>query len=115
MRKLIVLLLAAALTAALAVPALGSPAPKKVTVGPSSSPFSFGPKKLTIKKGTKVNFVWGPNGILHNVKVTKGPVKFTSKSQTSGSYSHLFSKRGTYTLICIYHVALGMKMTITVT
>jgi plastocyanin len=111
MRKLLALISITALTAALAVPALGVTSVKKVRVGPQ---FSFGPKKLTIKRGTKVNFNW-TGGLPHNVTVKKGPVKFHSKTQTKGSYSHLFTKKGTYTLVCTIHQALGMKMTIKVT
>lgn len=111
MRKLLALMSIAALVAALAVPALGATPVKKVKVGPQ---FSFGPKKLTIKRGTKVNWNW-TGGLKHNVWVTKGPVKFHSKTQTKGSYSHVFRKKGTYTLVCKIHVALGMKMTIKVT
>ncbi len=115
MRKLSALVLATMLTALLAVPALGSGKAKNVTVGARSNEFSFSPKKLKIKRGTKVVWTWGPSGLMHNVTVTKGPVKFHSKNLRHGKFSHLFSKPGTYTLICTFHVSLGMRMTITVT
>src|SRR5262245_57681322 len=103
MRKLLALILVAGLTAAIAVPALGATATKKVRVGPQ---FSFSPKTLTIKKGTKVNWKWA-GGLPHNVTVVSGPVKFHSKTQMGGSYSHLFAKKGTYKLVCTIHKALG--------
>ena len=111
MRKLLALISITALAAAFAVPALGATSVKKVKVGPL---FSFGPKKLTIKRGTKVKFNW-TGSLLHNVTVKKGPAKFHSKTQTRGSYSHRFTKKGTYTLVCTIHQAAGMKMTIKVT
>jgi plastocyanin len=114
MRKLLALIsvaMVAGLAAAIAVPALAASATKKVRVGPQ---FSFSPKTLTIKKGTKVSWKWA-GGLPHNVTVTSGPAKFHSKTQTSGSYSHLFTKKGTYKLVCTIHKALGMKMTVKVT
>jgi plastocyanin len=111
MRKLLALILVAGLAAAIAVPALGATAVKKVKVGPQ---FSFSPKSLTVKKGTKVSWNW-TGGLPHNVTVTSGPVKFHSKTQMSGSYSHLFARKGTYKLVCTIHKSLGMKMTIKVT
>jgi plastocyanin len=38
------------------------------------------------------------------VTVTKGPARFHSRElQSSGSFSHVFTKRGTYHLICTLH------------
>lgn len=110
MRKLIALILTAAIAAALAAAALGASTVKKVRVGPM---FSFSPKTLRVKAGTKVAWNW-TGGLSHNVTVTKGPAKFHSRTQASGSYSHVFSKKGTYTLVCTIHASLGMKMTVKV-
>ena len=72
----------------------------------------FAPTRLTVKRGTKVRWVWrGHNP--HNVVVTKGPVKFKSKVLTSGSFSKRLTRKGTYRIICQIHRP-GMKMTIRV-
>jgi plastocyanin len=111
MRKLLALLLAAGVAAAFAVPALGSTPVKKVKVGPL---FSFSPKSITVKKGTKVVWNW-VGGLPHNLAIKTGPVKFSSKKMYTGSYTHVFATKGTYVLICKIHVHQGMKMTIKVT
>ena len=72
----------------------------------------FVAKSITVKKGTTVKWVWKGKAP-HNVKVTKGPAKFASSTQTKGTYSKKLTKKGTYTLVCTIH-APGMKMTIKV-
>jgi plastocyanin len=68
-------------------------------------------KHLVIGKGAKVTWKW--TGYLdHNVAVRSGPAKFRSRTQARGSYSHVFTKRGTYNLYCTVHP--GMKMTVVV-
>jgi plastocyanin len=113
MRRLIVIALVAVAAAAAAVPAvsaLASASPKKVTVGDNF----FSVKKTTINRGTRVTWVWHSFGISHNVTVTSGPSKFHSRElQKSGSFSHVFTKKGTYHLICTLHPA-QMKETIIV-
>ena len=100
MRKLILIALVAAFAAVPAVSALASAPPKKVTVGDNF----FSVKKTTIKRGSKVTWVWHSFGISHNVTVTSGPSKFHSRElQKSGSFSHVFTKKGTYHLICTLH------------
>ena len=42
-----------------------------------------------------------------------GPVSFRSSTKRSGSYSHVFRRRGTYKILCTVH-APEMHMTITV-
>ena len=62
----------------------------------------FRPHKITINKGTTVTWNW--KGFLqHNVHVKKGPSKFHSRSQVAGTFSHVFTKRGTYHLYCTLH------------
>ena len=72
----------------------------------------FSPKSISISKGTKVTWKWRGTSF-HNVTVKTGPQKFHSKLQQKGSYSHTFTKAGTYTLLCSVH-APGMKMTVKV-
>jgi plastocyanin len=91
---------------ALAIPALA--ATKTVQVKDNV----FVAKKITVSKGTTVKWVWKGKAP-HNVKVTKGPAKFGSKTQVKGSFSKRLTKKGTYTILCTIH-APGMRMTITV-
>ncbi len=69
----------------------------------------FAPKTLTVNKGAKVTWQWA-GSLYHNVSVKSGPVKFQSHSQVKGSYSHTFTRAGTYHLVCTIHP----KMTMTV-
>jgi plastocyanin len=71
----------------------------------------YGPKTLTVGRGTKVTWKW--TGVLkHNVVVHTGPSFFSSRTQVRGTYVHTFTKRGTYALVCTVHPK--MKMTVVV-
>jgi plastocyanin len=110
MKRLIALLVAIAAVGAayVAVPAFA--ATKSVKVGPK---INFGPKKLSLKRGDTVKFVW-TGKLPHNVRISKGPQKGTiSKVKTKGTASRRFTKAGTYTIVCDVH-APTMKMTIKV-
>jgi plastocyanin len=91
---------------ALAIPAFA--ATKTVAVKDNK----FVANKITVKRGTTVKWVWRGQAP-HNVKVTKGPAKFGSKTQVKGSFARKLTKKGTYSIVCTIH-APGMKMTITV-
>lgn len=106
--RLTFLLLLAVAIGALAAPALGSAPLKMVKL----VNYAFRPGKLTIHKGTRVTWKWPSGYVGHNVTVIKGPVKFHSKTKASGTYSHLFSRAGTYHLYCTLHP--GMTETIVV-
>ncbi len=110
-RRFSVSLTLVALLGALAIPAIGtaSSSPASVNVGD----FFFKPKNLKIQHNTKVKFHW-VGTFTHNVtaiKVPKGAKKFHSPDKTTGSYSHLFTTKGTYTLMCTIH---GFTMTVKV-
>lgn len=106
MKKLIAAGAAAALaTGALAVPSLAS-STKTVSVKDNV----FGPKSITVRKGTTVRWVWHGKAP-HNVTVTRGPQRFRSKTQVRGNFSKRLTKKGTYTILCTIH-APSMKMTI---
>ncbi|MBX5468348.1 MAG: amidase [Thermoleophilaceae bacterium] len=108
MKKLIAALVAAATAAALlAAPTLGAGS-RTVSVKDNR----FGPRTLTIHRGTTVRWVWRGRAP-HNVTVTGGPSRFRSSTKTSGSYRHRFTKRGTYRILCTIH-APGMRMTVKV-
>jgi plastocyanin len=107
MKKLIAAGAATALAAgALAIPAFA--ATKTVQVKDNK----FVASSITVSKGTTVKWVWKGKAP-HNVKVTKGPAKFSSTTQVKGSFSKKLTKKGTYSILCTIH-APGMKMTVKV-
>jgi plastocyanin len=91
---------------ALAIPALA--ATKTVQVEDNK----FVAKSITVKKGSTVKWVWKGKAP-HNVKVTKGPATFSSKTQVKGTFSKKLTKKGTYSIVCTIH-APDMKMTVKV-
>jgi plastocyanin len=110
-RKLLLALAAATLAAgALAAPSLS--AGKSVEIGDNYFVRDAGHATVTIKKGQTLTWKW--TGMHpHNVTVTKGPQKFASKTQNRGTFSHKFTKAGTYSIICTIH-APGMTMKVKV-
>ena len=110
-RKL--LLVPALATAALAVGVPAADSAREVKVGDNYFVRDGGVPTVTVSKGTKVKWVWKGRS-LHNVKVTKGPVKFGSSSMTRGSYSRAMKKKGTYTIVCTVHGASDQKMKLVV-
>ena len=109
MRKLsvlVALLAVAALAAALAIPAFA--ATKTVLVKDNF----FSPKSTSISKGSTVRWLWRGDAP-HNVTKSKGPgTKFRSSNKFSGSYSHRFTRRGTYTIVCTIHPGMTMKLVV---
>jgi len=109
-RKILALLAAFAVVAAIAVPAMA--ATKTIKVGDfffvrnsSRTP------TVTVHRGTTVK--WRFVGrIAHNVTVTRGPVKFHSRTMTRGTFSKRLTRAGTYHLICTIHP--NMKLTLRV-
>ncbi len=80
----------------------------------------YAPKKLTIKRGTQINYVWDKNNLdSHNVILTSGPKgvihsKFSSATGTSGiKFKPTFAKTGTYHFKCTIH-PVTMHMTVIV-
>ena len=104
-RLRLILLLTVLIVAVSAVSALASG--KTVKVGDNY----YGPKSLTVGRGTRVTWKWV--GVLrHNVVVHTGPAAFNSKTQVRGTFAHTFTKKGTYQLVCTVHPS--MKMTVVV-
>jgi plastocyanin len=111
MRKLLVASIIAVASAALAVPALAATRSVKVAddyfVRKGSVP------TVTVKKGTKVTWRWAGRE-MHNVAVTKGPVKFRSSFKETGTYSKRVTRTGTYTIVCTIHQPdMAMKLRVT--
>jgi plastocyanin len=69
----------------------------------------FSPKSASVKTGSTVTFRWAGDNP-HNVKVTSGPVRFTSKTQTSGTYKRKLSRKGTYRFVCTIHPGMSGKV-----
>lgn len=111
MRRILIIATSLAATAALAVPAMA--ATKTVNVGDDFFVKSGKAPTVTVKRGTTVKWLWKGSSP-HDVKVTKGPKKFSSKVMTSGSYSKRIFTKGSYSIICSIH-APGMRMTLKVT
>src|SRR3954470_14301181 len=100
-----------ALTAGLASLALAAPAlaaPATVEVGDNF----FGTDNVTVNTGEAVTWNWTGGG--HDVDFVSGPEKIAASPTNAkgGTYSHTFSKPGTYSYICDYHAK--MKATVTV-
>ena len=111
MRKLIVVVLAAAALTALAATAFA--ATRSVKVGDNYYVRSSGVPTVTVSKGTVVTWRFrGENP--HTVSVKRGPVRFSSSVKTSGSYRKKMTRRGTYTIYCKIHGPRDQKMRLVV-
>ena len=110
MRNLIVTALAACALAALAATAVAA---KSVKVGDNYYVRSSGVPKVTVSKGTTVRWRFAGSS-LHNVTVSRGPVKFRSTTRSSGSFSKKMRRRGTYSIYCTVHGASDQRMKLVV-
>jgi plastocyanin len=66
---------------------------------------AFHPGDLRIARGDSVTWVWHDGENEHNVTFHG----FHSRTQTHGSYTVRFARRGTFSYECTLHVAEGMK------
>jgi plastocyanin len=69
----------------------------------------FKPANLTVKAGQTVTWDWKDRFVKHNVI----GADFASKTQRSGTFTHAYTRPGTYPYRCALHA--DMKGTITVT
>ena len=73
---------------------------------------SFGPKRLSISKGTRVTFAFRDDGTTHNV-TSIGSRRFrTITDRASGSPSRTFSRTGTYRFECTLHPGMTGRITV---
>jgi plastocyanin len=107
MRKPLALVAAASAAAALAVPAFG--ATKTVRVDDDFFVRDGSIPTVTVKKGTTVKWVWRGD-VVHNVVVEKGPQKFSSRTQSKGTFKRKMRKRGLYSIVCTIHPGMAMKL-----
>ena len=68
---------------------------------------------VTVKANTRVTWRWAGDSD-HDVSVSRGPIRFHSKIQSSGTYSRLMTRRGTYKLFCEVHGAADQSMILVV-
>ena len=112
MRKVLASALLAGLVGTLLVAGPALSKTKSVEVDDDYFVHKGAPRTVTVHKGDKVEWEWeGRNP--HNVTVTRGPVKFASKTKSSGSYRKKLTRRGTYKILCTVH-APSMRMTLKV-
>jgi plastocyanin len=100
--------LAAMGTAYVAGPALSKT--RSVEVGDNYFVRDAGGATVKLKKGARLKWEWeGKNP--HDVTVKSGPSKFHSTTKRTGTYSHRFTRRGTYVIYCTVHgSAMSMKV-----
>ena len=108
MRKLPAAALAVAVVAVTATAAT-SLAASTVKVGDNYFVRSSGVPTVTAAKNAKLTFRFAGRA-QHLVKVTKGPKKFQSPAQSSGTYRTPRLRAGTYTIICAIHGGSDQKM-----
>lgn len=89
-----------ALFAVIAATALA--ATKTVKVGDNWFVRTSGTPTVTVRAGDTVKWSWVGDST-HDVKVTKGPVKFRSPLKSSGTYRKKMTRKGTYTIVCTIH------------
>ncbi len=111
MRKLLVLVLLAAVTGVLATTAYA--ASRTVKVGDNYFVRSSGKPKVTVRKGTTVRWRFVGEDP-HNVVVLSGPQKFRSKIKSSGVFRKKMRRRGTYNIYCSVHGASDQSMKLVV-
>lgn len=108
MRSVIALALVATAATAVLLPGQAAGAATKVV---SVRDDFFDARSVTVKRGAAVRWVWRGRAP-HNVVVTKGPQRFRSKLQTSGTYQRRLTRPGRYGYVCTIHA--GMTGTIRV-
>ena len=108
-RSIPALVCAAVAAVALAIPVMAAGL-KTIKVHDAS----FSPGKVSVRHGTTVKWQWA-SSLTHNVTLIKGPrgvSRFHSRDMSRGSYSHVLTRKGTYTFMCTIH---GFRMTVRVT
>jgi plastocyanin len=72
----------------------------------------FAPKKVTVKPGTKITFVWNEN-VAHNIVFAKkGPKSPTQNKGVWVPDGKLFTTPGTYKYKCTLHPGMDGEITV---
>lgn len=85
---------------------------KAISVDPNNGIYSFSPKKLTIKIGTKITWT-NPSDTDHNVTSTTKGWTFAKDLTLGGTVSHTFKKTGTFRYQCTLHPGMTAKIIVT--
>jgi plastocyanin len=86
---------------------------RTVKIGDNYFVRSSGVPTVTVAVKTRVTWRWAGESA-HDVRVSSGPVKFHSKVQTTGTYSKVMTRRGTYKIFCEIHGAKDQSMVLRV-
>ncbi len=113
MRRLPAILVAAAAFATLTAAPASTATTRSVTVGDNYFVRDGSAQTLSVRKNTRVKWLWRGNSP-HNVKVSRGPVRFSSRTMTTGSYSKIMTRTGTYKIFCSVHGSSDQSMTLRV-
>ena len=110
MKKILTALAVTAIAGGAAIPAFAGT--KSVKIGDNYFVRPANNATVTISKGSSLKFLWRGHAP-HNVKKASGPgAAFHSPVRTSGSYTHKFTRGGTYKLVCTIHA--NMKLVVKV-
>jgi plastocyanin len=112
MKRATVLGLAAAMFAALAAPA-STATTRTIKIGDDYFVRDHASITVTVNRNTRVKWLWRGDSP-HNVTVSRGPVKFKSKTMTEGSYAKTLTRGGTYAIYCSIHGRADQSMTLKV-
>jgi plastocyanin len=119
--RLTILVLAGAAALAAAPAQAGPPSllrpPQKKTVKVYDN--YYGPAKLTVNYGSTIRWVWTQDtSDIHDVKLVSAPKGVRRFQSEAGGAGYVFKRTlraaGTYRLLCTFHEADGMKMTVVV-
>jgi plastocyanin len=107
MKTLLASLVIAAVLAVAGTQALA--ATTRVKVGDNFFVHKGKPSTVSVRRGGRL--AWRFVGAsVHNVTVTSGPQRFRSGNRKRGTFSHTFSKRGTYKIVCTIHPSMRMTV-----
>ena len=110
MKKILAALAVTAIAGGAAIPAFAGT--KNVKIGDNYFVMPSNNATVTISKGWSLRFLWRGSAP-HNVKKASGPgAAFHSPVKTGGSYTHKFTRGGTYKLVCTIHA--NMKLIVKV-
>jgi plastocyanin len=73
--------------------------------------YAFGAQRVLLRRGSA--FTWRfRGGVDHDVTLASGPAGFASPSMRSGTFTHRFTRPGTYRLFCSLHPARMTQLVI---
>lgn len=88
-------------------------ASRTVKVGDNWFVRARGVPTVTVQRRDSVSWKWVGRQP-HNLRVTRGPVRFSSPTKNRGTYRKKLVRAGTYVIICDIHGARDQKMRLVV-